>query len=160
MAYEIHDFKPQDVIRSSDINDMDAQILSNLKAIVALKKFVGYTGGTTVTENVPFTIVQGHITGAGAFVDNGNTGWHVTDYTDITSYEKLICSGSMGWGNAIVAFYTRDNTYISSINADASSYTDMVEQEVNIPQGAVYVRVCQSDSKQHILIKGVYTKEE
>lgn len=68
------------------------------------------------------------------------TGWWVTDQTDISEFESLIVSARSGYNHLLYAFYDSSNTFISGENSGAEMKT-IVDQTVAIPANAKYIRI-------------------
>jgi len=106
-----------------------------------LKTLKGITT-TVVSDETAAELANndGYLLGTDGTVSSYQTGWWVTDLTDISAYESLIVSGASGYNHLVYAFYKSDETFISGLNSGADLKT-ITNESVTIPSNAKYIRI-------------------
>ena len=80
------------------------------------------------------------ISSTGAVTDYSSNNYHVTNYVNVKSMEKVVVTASTRYGNYLYAFYDSDKNFISGmISANGDTIIEIKEQEVSVPSGAVYI---------------------
>lgn len=86
-------------------------------------------------------------------------GYTVTDYFELNT-DKVRVTASANWGNNYYAFYDKNKTFISgeASSSSGSTITEIVNEIVNVPANAKYIRVAAITTKNNISLD-IYTDE-
>lgn len=116
--------------------------IANLEDVVSELKEDLSKISTSEIISIPHTRQQGYIIKDNGVITSASAHYYVSDKIDISSYNKLLITGSANYSNKIYAFYDDNEAFISgksSVNGEPKTIIE--DEEVPVPTGAKYLRI-------------------
>lgn len=139
LVYKIAPFQEQ----LDDIDYIEAEVAKIKDATVMLIN--NETSLTfSITNNSSISLEGDVITG-------GQDGWDTSGLIDISAYNKLIITAGSGYNHLLYAFYDKNEIFISGLNSGLE-VLNITNEDVEIPDGAKYVRLAKNANAQMSII--------
>ena len=112
-----------------------SQVNSSIDTTMGSIAVRDYTEFSTIIQSNKLLLTNGNIT--------DYEGYSITDYIDVSEYEKIYITGSSNYQNAIANFYNSNHEFISCAVAAGAGATETIYtlKEVIVPIAAKYVVV-------------------